>query len=133
MNKKIYSYSGGIGLSGIVTIVFIILRLLGIIDWSWTWVLSPLWIDFMLMSLIITGLTIYFKHENKKNKGSLGYKKEQIEVLKKNQQELEDALRLEIDYEQVKDTKDDKKLLRYLRKRRRVVNSMVKKIERIDD
>lgn len=76
MDKKIYSYSGGIGLSGIVTIIFIILRLLGVIDWSWTWVLSPLWIDFILMSLIIAGLTIYFKHENKKNTDNLGGKKD---------------------------------------------------------
>ncbi len=42
------------------------------------------------------------------------------------QNELEDALRLEIEYAEVQETKDGKKLLRYLRKRRRVVNSTVK-------
>ena len=36
----------GIGFSGILTIVFIILKLIGKIDWSWIWVLSPLWIPF---------------------------------------------------------------------------------------
>lgn len=54
-----------------------------------------------------------------------------MEVLKQIQQELEDALQLEIDYEQVKETKDGKKLLDYLRKRRRAVNSIVKNLERI--
>lgn len=54
-----------------------------------------------------------------------------MEKLKQIQQELEDALRLEADYEQVKETKEGKKLLSYLRKRRRVVNSIVKILERI--
>ena len=46
------SYSRGIGFSGLLTIVFIILKLIGKIDWSWWWVLSPLWITFMLCMLI---------------------------------------------------------------------------------
>lgn len=36
--------SGGIGFSGLLTIVFITLKLTGVIDWSWWWVLSPIWI-----------------------------------------------------------------------------------------
>lgn len=51
------SYSGGVGFSGLLTIVFIILKLLGKIDWSWWWVLSPLWISFLLV-LIILGFAI---------------------------------------------------------------------------
>jgi hypothetical protein len=39
------STSGGIGFAGLLTIVFITLKLLGKIDWSWWWVLSPLWIS----------------------------------------------------------------------------------------
>lgn len=46
------SYSGGIGFSGLLTIVFIILKLIGKIDWSWWWVLSPLWITFILCMLV---------------------------------------------------------------------------------
>ena len=33
-----------IGFLSILTLIFITLRLLGIITWSWWWVLSPLWI-----------------------------------------------------------------------------------------
>jgi hypothetical protein len=44
MNKKVSSSnSGGIGFFGVLTIVFITLKLLGYIDWSWLWVLSPAW------------------------------------------------------------------------------------------
>lgn len=34
----------GIGFTGLLTIVFIVLKLAGIIGWSWLWVLSPAWI-----------------------------------------------------------------------------------------
>ncbi len=34
---------GGIGFLGALTIVFIVLKLVGTIDWSWWWVLAPLW------------------------------------------------------------------------------------------
>ena len=33
--------SGGIGISSILTIVFVILKLVGTISWGWFWVLSP--------------------------------------------------------------------------------------------
>lgn len=36
--------SGGIGFCGLLTIAFVVLRLTGYIDWSWWWVLSPIWI-----------------------------------------------------------------------------------------
>lgn len=36
------STNGGIGFFGLLTIVFIVLKLTGYIDWSWFWVLSPL-------------------------------------------------------------------------------------------
>ena len=38
------SSSGGIGFIGVLTIVFIVLKLTGHIHWSWLWVLSPLWV-----------------------------------------------------------------------------------------
>ena len=52
------SYSGGIGFTGLLTIVFIILKLLGKIDWSWWWVLSPLWISFLLVMVFFVILLI---------------------------------------------------------------------------
>jgi len=40
------STSSGIGLSGILTIIFVIFKLLDKLDWSWWWIFSPLWISF---------------------------------------------------------------------------------------
>lgn len=54
------SSSGGIGFTGLLTIVFIILKLTGHIDWSWWWVLSPIWIGVALIVLILF-LVVLFK------------------------------------------------------------------------
>lgn len=45
--------SGGIGFVGLLTIVFITLKLTGFIAWSWWWVLSPIWIMALLIILIV--------------------------------------------------------------------------------
>lgn len=45
--------SKGIGFCGLLTIVFIVLKLTEVINWSWVWVLSPLWIDFGLAVIMI--------------------------------------------------------------------------------
>ena len=47
------SKSGGIGFTGLLTIVFITLKLLNVINWSWWWVLSPIWITVILVLLIV--------------------------------------------------------------------------------
>lgn len=39
---------GGVGFSGTLAIVFIVLKLLGVISWSWIWVLAPIWISIIL-------------------------------------------------------------------------------------
>lgn len=42
--KIVVQSSEGIGLGGLVFILFLALKLLGKIDWSWWWVTSPLWL-----------------------------------------------------------------------------------------
>ena len=41
-----------IGFDGLLTVVFIVLKLMGTITWSWLWVLSPLWISFVLLVVL---------------------------------------------------------------------------------
>lgn len=48
--------AGGIGFCGLLAIAFIVLKLTGFIDWSWLWVLAPLWIPvaiFFAVALVI--------------------------------------------------------------------------------
>lgn len=45
--------SGGIGFFGVLAIVFIVLKLCGVITWPWLWVLSPIWIGFVIVVALI--------------------------------------------------------------------------------
>ncbi len=47
------SSSGGIGLPGALTILFVGLKLTHYIDWSWWWILSPMLIAFALLGLVV--------------------------------------------------------------------------------
>lgn len=53
--------SGGIGFSGLLTIVFIVLKLCGVINWSWIWVFSPMWISAALCVAIFVFIIMIFK------------------------------------------------------------------------
>lgn len=50
---KSSSSSGGIGFVGVLTIVFIVLKLVGVLTWSWWWVLSPIWISFLISIALV--------------------------------------------------------------------------------
>lgn len=52
--------SSGIGFTGMLTILFIGLKLTNNIDWSWWWVLSPLWISALFVITILLILLIIF-------------------------------------------------------------------------
>lgn len=58
MSSTSNTSGGGIGLAGILTIIFVFLRAFNVIDWSWWWVFSPLWISAAIGIgiLIIIGL-----------------------------------------------------------------------------
>jgi len=55
-DSKTAASSGGIGFIGLLTILFIALKLTGTITWSWIWVLSPVWITVVLIVLLFVGL-----------------------------------------------------------------------------
>lgn len=42
-----------IGFAGLLTIVFVVLKLMGIITWAWIWVVSPLWIGLILWIVLV--------------------------------------------------------------------------------
>jgi hypothetical protein len=42
------SSSSGIGFTGLLTVLFVGLKLTHVITWSWWWVLSPIWISFLI-------------------------------------------------------------------------------------
>lgn len=47
------SSSSGIGFPGLLTVAFVVLKLCGVINWSWWWIVSPLWIGFIFFFVIL--------------------------------------------------------------------------------
>lgn len=52
------SSSSGIGFVGLLTVLFIALKLTGYIAWSWWWVLSPIWISFIVGVAVFIGAVV---------------------------------------------------------------------------
>lgn len=54
--------SGGIGITGALFLIFLVLKLTGVIAWSWWWVTAPLWIPLAIVALIflICGIIAVF-------------------------------------------------------------------------
>lgn len=50
MDKK--TKRGGMGFLSTLTLIFVVLKLLGLIDWPWLWVLSPIWIFVLLIAAV---------------------------------------------------------------------------------
>lgn len=50
--------TGGTSIAGLLGVAFIVLKLTGVISWSWLWVLSPFWIPLgiALAIALIVGL-----------------------------------------------------------------------------
>lgn len=55
--------NGGVGFVSLLTVLFVGLKLTKYIDWSWWWVLSPLWIDalFVISIIIIIAIVQVFR------------------------------------------------------------------------
>ena len=53
------SQSGGIGFLGLLCIVFIVLKLINVIAWSWWLVLSPIWAPFAIGLLVFVLIILY--------------------------------------------------------------------------
>ncbi len=53
MSDTNVSVGSGASFSGLLTIAFIVLKLTGVITWSWAWVLAPLWIGLAAVFAII--------------------------------------------------------------------------------
>ena len=55
---------GGIGFSGVLFITFLVLKLTGVINWSWIWIFAPLWISAVLVIVaIIIGIIFMLKNK----------------------------------------------------------------------
>jgi len=73
MSDSSSSSSGGIGLFGMMFIVFMTLKLTGYIDWSWWLVTAPLWggFTFVLLIGVVAFAVIYHLDKKERERDSL--------------------------------------------------------------
>lgn len=58
INNSNNNTAGGIGFGGLLTLTFIVLKLCNVIQWSWWWVLSPIWIGLIILILFVVLLLL---------------------------------------------------------------------------
>lgn len=46
-------YGNGLGFGSVLFLIFLVLKLTGIIAWSWWWVFSPVWVPLAVVALIL--------------------------------------------------------------------------------
>lgn len=61
MNNKENNKTTGVGFAGLLTIAFIVLKLLGKISWSWIWVIAPIWISTLIYIIVSLIILLYIK------------------------------------------------------------------------
>lgn len=44
---------GGVGFLGLLQLAFIVLKLVGVIEWSWLWVLTPIWLPMLIIIMVV--------------------------------------------------------------------------------
>jgi len=59
-DNNVVNYSSGLSFPGLITIVFIILKLTNVIAWSWWWILAPIWISWVLILVVFAIAFICF-------------------------------------------------------------------------
>ena len=60
MTKRDPEYVGSISVGTVLFLIFLVLKLTGLVQWSWWWVTAPLWIEFVLIVLLFVFMIIFF-------------------------------------------------------------------------
>ena len=59
----------GLSVTSLLGLIFIVLKLIGVIDWSWWWVTAPFWIPIVIVLLVIVIIIIVYSiKEHRENK-----------------------------------------------------------------
>ena len=70
MKNNDYEYNG-VSFLSISFLVFLVLKLTNVIDWSWWWVTAPLWIPIIIFLCFVGGLYAFYQILKYYNKNKL--------------------------------------------------------------
>ena len=66
----------------LLAVAFIVLKIANVIDWSWVWVLSPIWIS-VLIALVLLPFAIKIKYNREEAKKTNKYFQERLKKMEK--------------------------------------------------
>ena len=67
--NEVNPHAGGCSLTGVLTVIFIALKLTGLINWSWWWVLCPLWIYAAVLVFLVVIAAVVLEVIEEKERG----------------------------------------------------------------
>ena len=53
------SNNNGVGFTSLLTLVFIVMKMTGYIKWGWIWVISPIWIHFIVAIALVFFILLF--------------------------------------------------------------------------
>ena len=59
MNGNKSAGAGGIGMTGLLQVALIVLKLCNVIGWSWWWVLAPTWISIAIAVVAVILIVLF--------------------------------------------------------------------------
>lgn len=62
--KQYVELQHSVPIADLFLVAFVVLKLVGVIDWSWWWVLSPIWIMLGIAELVFVVIYIYIAIKN---------------------------------------------------------------------
>ena len=62
--KQYVELQHSVPIADLFLVAFVVLKLVGVIDWSWWWVLSPIWIMIGVAGLVFVAIYIYIMVQN---------------------------------------------------------------------
>lgn len=81
--------TNGIGFGGILFVVFLVLKLTAVIDWSWWWITAPLWIPLCLDILVSLAYVLYEVRKAKKRKNDPSGLAKRLQQMQEERERIE--------------------------------------------
>lgn len=58
-SNQVAQSSGGVGVAGLLGVAFVVMKLCGVISWSWWWVTCPFWAWIPITLLVVAGVVLF--------------------------------------------------------------------------
>ena len=83
-NSEVTVNNSSIGFVGALAVLFIALKLTGVITWSWLWVLAPIWMSWLILAVVVIGIGCIILYENHNRKKARRLRQIRLQKIRDN-------------------------------------------------